>query len=113
MSQFIRSYARSRLLVACAALVAAALAVAPVHAQILYGSIVGTVTDAQGAHVPGATVSIVSKDTNLTRDTVTDSEGNYNLTNVHPGSYDDQKTLDTRDPSAYSYSTFLDLHCKT
>jgi hypothetical protein len=76
------------LLVACAALFAAAIAVAPVHAQILYGSIVGTVTDAQGANVPGATVTIVSKETNLTRDTVTDSEGNFNLTNVLPGAYD-------------------------
>jgi hypothetical protein len=88
VSQFIRTYARPRLLVACAALVALALAVAPVHAQILYGSIVGTVTDAQGANVPGATVTIVSKETNLTRDTVSDSEGNYTLTNVLPGSYD-------------------------
>ena len=88
MSQFIRQSARTRLLAACAAFAAAALVVAPVHAQVLYGSIVGTVTDAQGAHVPGATVTIVSKDTNLTRDTVTDSEGNYTLTNVLPGSYD-------------------------
>ena len=88
MSQFIRQSARTRLLAACAAFAAAALVVAPVHAQILYGSIVGTVTDAQGANVPGATVTIVSKETNLTRDTVTDGEGNYTLTNVLPGSYD-------------------------
>jgi hypothetical protein len=88
VSQFIRQSARPRLLAVCAAFAAAALVVAPVHAQILYGSIVGTVTDAQGANVPGATVTIVSKDTNLTRDTVTDGEGNYTLTNVLPGSYD-------------------------
>ena len=85
MSQPIRQSVRQRLLMASAVLFAASIAVAPAHAQILYGSIVGTVTDAQGAHVPGATVSIVSKETNLTRDTVTDSEGNFNLTNVLAG----------------------------
>ena len=76
MSQLIRQSVRQRLLMASAVLFAASIAVAPAHAQILYGSIVGTVTDAQGAHVPGATVTIVNKETNLTRDTVTDSEGN-------------------------------------
>ena len=88
MSQLIRQSASSRLLVACALFVAASFAVTPVHAQILYGSIVGTVTDAQGANVPGATVTIVSKETNLTRDVVTDGEGNYSLTNVLAGQYD-------------------------
>jgi hypothetical protein len=93
VSQLIRQSASSRLLSACAVLFAASVAVAPVHAQILYGSIVGTVTDAQGGHVPGATVTIVSKETNLTRDTVSDSEGNYNLTNVLAGSYDVKVSL--------------------
>jgi hypothetical protein len=67
---------------------AIALAAAPARAQVLYGSIVGTVTDAQGAHVPGATVTIVNKETNLTRDAVTNEEGQYSLTNVLPGPYD-------------------------
>ena len=88
MSQLIRQSVRQRLLMASAVLFAATIAVAPAHAQILYGSIVGTVTDAQGANVPGATVTIVSKETNLTRDTVSDSEGNFNLTNVLAGQYD-------------------------
>ncbi len=42
---------------------------APLAAQILYGSIVGAVKDAQGAVIPGATVTIVNRDTNLTRET--------------------------------------------
>ena len=87
MSQPIRQ-SGFRLLFAGAALVAVAAAAVPVHAQILYGSIVGTVTDAQGAAVPGAPVTITNKETNLTRDTVTDSEGNYSLTNVLAGPYD-------------------------
>jgi Carboxypeptidase regulatory-like domain/TonB dependent receptor-like, beta-barrel len=88
VSQLIRQSVRQRLLMASAVLFAASIAVAPAHAQILYGSIVGTVTDAQGANVPGATVTIVNKETNLTRDTVSDSEGNFNLTNVLAGQYD-------------------------
>ena len=64
------------------------LSSAPAIAQVLYGSITGVVKDAQGAAVPGATVSIVNKETNLTRDTVTNTEGAYNLINVPPGAYD-------------------------
>jgi hypothetical protein len=77
----------------CASVMTAAILAAPVHAQILYGSIVGTVTDAQGASVPGATVTIVNKETNLTRDVVTDGEGNYSLTNVIAGPYDVKVSL--------------------
>ena len=60
----------------------------PAIGQILYGSVVGVVKDAQGASVPGATVTIVSKDTKLTRETTTNGEGNYTLANVLPGQYD-------------------------
>ena len=74
-------------MVACTIL-ALALAAAPARAQLLYGSIVGNVKDAQGAVVPGATVTIVNKETNLTRDAVTDAEGNYTFSNVLAGPYD-------------------------
>jgi hypothetical protein len=57
-------------------------------AQIMYGSVVGVVKDSQGSLIPGATVTIVNKDTNLTRDTVTDAQGSYNFLNVLPGPYD-------------------------
>jgi hypothetical protein len=46
------------------------------------------VKDTQGASVPGATVTATNKETNLTRDTVTNGEGAYTLTNVLPGPYD-------------------------
>ena len=80
-----------RLLSIPLAIGAAALALAiarPATAQVLYGSIVGNVTDAQGAAIPGATVTVVNKETNLTREATTNEEGNYNLVNVLPGRYD-------------------------
>jgi hypothetical protein len=64
------------------------LTAATASAQILYGSIVGNVTDSQGGAVPGATVTIVNKETNLTRETTTNELGNYSIVNVLPGRYD-------------------------
>ena len=43
----------------------------PGDAQVLYGSIVGNVEDSSGATLPGATVTITSQETNLTRTAVT------------------------------------------
>src|SRR5207247_11056535 len=60
-------------------LLALAFAAAPAPAQELSGSIVGVVKDAQGAFVPGATITITNKDTNLTRDTTTGAEGTYSM----------------------------------
>jgi hypothetical protein len=65
----------------------------PVHAQLLYGSLVGSVVDAQGAVVPGATVKIVNTDTNLTRETVTDAQGGFTFANVQAGPYDVRVSL--------------------
>ncbi len=77
-----------RLLVSVLTGITIALAAAPARAQTLYGSIVGVVNDAQKGVVPGATVTIVNKDTNLRRETTTDEEGNYRLLNVLAGPYD-------------------------
>ena len=72
-----------------AALVAGLLLVSlPAQAQVLYGSIVGTVTDQTGAVVPNATVVITNRETGLTRETTTDMAGRYSLVNVLPGEYD-------------------------
>jgi hypothetical protein len=84
--------ARARVL-AVGLAIAIISAAAPATAQVLYGSIVGNVTDSQGAIVPGVVVTITNKENNLTRDTTTNSEGNYSLGNVLPGVYDVKTAL--------------------
>src|SRR4029079_5342438 len=69
------------------------LMAASAGAQILYGSITGIAKDAQGAAVPGATVTIVHKDTNLTRDAVTGADGTFTINNVLAGPYDVKVSL--------------------
>src|SRR5437762_158197 len=69
------------------------LSAKPAAAQLLYGSVTGVVKDAQGSFVPGATVTIINKETNLTKETTTDSAGTFNIVNVLPGTYDIKATL--------------------
>ena len=69
-------------------LVAALLAPGrPSDAQVLYGSIVGNVADTSKAGTPGATVTIIHKETNLAREGATNADGSYRFTNVQPGTY--------------------------
>ena len=56
-------------------------------AQTSAGQISGTVTDATGATVPGATVNITDEATQLSRNTTTNGEGFYLVTNLAVGNY--------------------------
>jgi Carboxypeptidase regulatory-like domain len=51
------------------------------------GSVHGRVTDASGAAIPGVTVEIVGRATEVTRTMVTDDTGSYVLTALNPGTY--------------------------
>ena len=75
------------------AVAAAAAGPARLDAQVLYGSLVGTVTDTSGAAVPGATVTATNKETNLARTAVTGDTGTYSFTNVLAGTYDVKVSL--------------------
>ena len=57
------------------------------HGQVLYGSMVGNVTDPNGAAVPGAKVEVVNLGTRATRSTTTDSSGSFSFTDLTPGTY--------------------------
>src|SRR5438552_1757536 len=63
-------------------------------AQILTGTVVGTVKDAQGGVIPGATVTIVS-DTRGTRSTpvVTNATGDFVVPNVTADTYTVEVTM--------------------
>ena len=51
------------------------------------GALTGTVTDPSGAVTPGATVTITSADTNLSRTTTTGADGSYKFSLLPPGVY--------------------------
>jgi len=55
--------------------------------QITSSTIVGTVTDASGANVPGAQVTAVNTDTNLSRTVKTNAQGEYRLEFLPVGTY--------------------------
>jgi hypothetical protein len=57
-------------------------------AQVLYGSIVGTLTDETGATIPRATVTVTNTSTGLSRQTTTDDVGYYSIPNLLEGTYD-------------------------
>ena len=58
-----------------------------VLAQLQSGRIVGTIFDTQRAGIPGATVTVTNVATNLADNAVTDSQGNYVITPLDPGTY--------------------------
>jgi iron complex outermembrane receptor protein len=68
-----------RFALALAFALAALAAAAPARAQALEGKITGSVKDATGAAVPGATVTAVNQATNATRAVATGTDGSFTL----------------------------------
>jgi len=60
---------------------------APAAAQALYGTLTGTISDVQGAAIPGATVTIKNENTGLEMTAVTDGTGTYTIRNISGGTY--------------------------
>src|SRR5205807_7183740 len=57
-------------------------------AQVLFGSVSGTVTDQSGAGVPKAHVTLINKATSVQREADADEGGHYTITDMPPGNYD-------------------------
>src|SRR5688572_9950742 len=63
------------------------LFVSVASAQEFRGTIAGTVTDPNGAAVPGASVTVKNIETNVTSTVTTNDEGAYTVPLLQPGSY--------------------------
>lgn len=61
--------------------------VRPTSGQVLYGSIVGNVTDQSRALIPGAKVTITQVETNQSHDFTTNQAGAYTYNNAPAGTY--------------------------
>jgi hypothetical protein len=64
------------------------IAATPANAQAVYGSIIGTVTDPQGAAVPNAKVTVTDVRKGTTDTATTNDQGNYSVTHLIPDTYD-------------------------
>ena len=63
------------------------LCTTPLLAQTFRGTILGTVSDPQGAVVPGAKVTVHNIDTGLERTTQTSADGSYSVPELPVGTY--------------------------
>ena len=82
------SKGRSALVLSLLALsLATSLSVQRLKAQVLYGSITGTVTDQTGAVVPTAHVTVTNPLTGLKRETDANAAGQYLIANLPEGAY--------------------------
>ena len=78
----------------CAIVVWAAMAM-PAAAQLVTGAVTGTVKDQQGGTVPGVTIVLVDEGRGTTLSpTVTNTKGDFVLTNIPTGTYTLRVTMD-------------------
>ncbi|MCL2659372.1 MAG: TonB-dependent receptor [Acidobacteriaceae bacterium] len=70
-----------------AAVMISCLLLTPLSAQVKSGAIMGTVTDSSGAVVPGAAVSVVNEETNLSAAAKTTGTGGYMVPYLSIGRY--------------------------
>jgi hypothetical protein len=56
-------------------------------AQVLYGTITGTITDKSGAVVPNVTVNLINQATGETRTATSNATGQYAMRDILPGPY--------------------------
>jgi len=70
--------------VALMALIAVTTSIAFAQAN---AKVSGTVTDPNGASVPGATVKLINQATKIEAETTSNEDGYYNFVNVNPAMY--------------------------
>ena len=62
--------------------------ISPANAQVLYGSVVGVVTDPSGSAIPNADLALTNRGTGQSYNSKTDEAGRYSVGDVLPGAYD-------------------------
>jgi hypothetical protein len=72
---------------ALAGVVILMLSAGPLYAQVDTGTILGTITDASGAPISGASVTLTNEGTSASLTTTTGSDGGYKFTPLKVGSY--------------------------
>ena len=78
------------------------LILSPVFAQMDQGLIVGTVTDASGAAIPGATITVKNDKTGSERTATSNDRGFFSVTNLSPAQYTVTAKGVDLGPSVYS-----------
>jgi hypothetical protein len=78
----------ARRFVAVAMITLISVGAAFAQAQSSSADLVGTVVDQGGAVIPGATVTVRSSATNISKTTTSDSGGEYKIIGLPPGAYD-------------------------
>src|SRR5438270_4090298 len=63
------------------------LAIASLHSQTFYGSIVGAVADASGGTIQGAKVTVTNNATGEQRNAASSEDGSFRFVNLIPGTY--------------------------
>ncbi len=56
-------------------------------AQVVYGTLTGTITDPTGANIPNAKITVTNQANGETRETTTASGGEYTVPSLEPGPY--------------------------
>ncbi len=77
----------TRIIIAALAFLGLMLGAGSVSAQVLYGSINGTVTDKTGAVIPNVSVTIINQGTGEVRTEKASGDGSYDILDVLPGTY--------------------------
>src|SRR5580692_4689102 len=84
----VRQMTHARLACAYAVLLCLSLiAASSAQAQVLYGTLSGTITDASKAAVPNAPVTARDQGTGATREATTNAQGEFIIGDLQPGTY--------------------------
>jgi hypothetical protein len=87
MQDILNGFHRTLLFCALLAIAISAPLAPQASAQVLYGSLVGNVTDPNGAVVPNAAVTVTDQATGVATTTTTDPTGVFQFIALQPGTY--------------------------